>query len=368
MNIGFYCRHFDARGTGDALFNYAHFNETLLHNRSYIFCKVPFLYPEHNDQTCIARFMNRWKVYFYQTKQQLEEYCSLMKIHALYTILSGKTSDQPFISFELPSTVPLLVHTVFSNDCLLGNIQASISPTVPRNKLSDISKVATVPHIVHLHSTTEDLRQHLGIPDSALVLGRHGGVDCFDIPYVVPAIFSVLKQRQDIYFLFMNKPNSMSRANIHHPRIIYLSASADLEERTKFINTCDAMLHAKAIGESFGLAVLEFATRNKPVLTTAATHPYPIGQNHHLDVLQDKAINYNNMTTLVELMLKLDKKEIAKQNWLPSRLFAPAEVMQEFRAVFLDPLNVAAQEPKPVFPSVVKDQHRSETQHCAKLE
>ena len=40
----------------------------------------------------------------------------------------------------------------------------------------------------------------------------------------------------------------------------------DLNYKVKFINTCDAMIHARAMGETFGLAVAEFSKKNKPVI------------------------------------------------------------------------------------------------------
>lgn len=37
-------------------------------------------------------------------------------------------------------------------------------------------------------------------------------------------------------------------------------------EKTTFINTCDAMLWARHDGETFGLAIGEFSSKNKPVI------------------------------------------------------------------------------------------------------
>ena len=38
-------------------------------------------------------------------------------------------------------------------------------------------------------------------------------------------------------------------------------------QKVKFINTCNAMLHARSLGESFGLSCAEFAIKNKPIFT-----------------------------------------------------------------------------------------------------
>jgi hypothetical protein len=44
-----------------------------------------------------------------------------------------------------------------------------------------------------------------------------------------------------------------------HERLIFLPGSADLDYKVQFINTCDGMIHARGIGESFGLAYGEFS-------------------------------------------------------------------------------------------------------------
>ena len=50
-------------------------------------------------------------------------------------------------------------------------------------------------------------------------------------------------------------------------KIIFLSGTFDQKKKAKFINTCDAMIHARSVGESFGSSCAEFAIKNKPILT-----------------------------------------------------------------------------------------------------
>ena len=38
-------------------------------------------------------------------------------------------------------------------------------------------------------------------------------------------------------------------------------------EKSRFLYACDAMIHARADGETFGMAVAEFSVHNRPVLT-----------------------------------------------------------------------------------------------------
>jgi hypothetical protein len=70
----------------------------------------------------------------------------------------------------------------------------------------------------------------------------------------------VAAERADIYFLFMNTNEIMTE---NRPNIIYLPASLEDTYKSAFIRSCDAMLHARTSGESFGLAVAEFSAHNR---------------------------------------------------------------------------------------------------------
>lgn len=145
-----------------------------------------------------------------------------------------------------------------------------------------------VPHMIDLPRCGGNLRSELGIPADAIVFGRYGGKETFDIPFTKRVIYSVAKKRPDLYFLFMNTDNfinnqsyfkkkilnyivspiAFSRKNF--PNVIFLEGVSDPEKKVKFIQTCDAMLHARKQGESFGIACGEFSIKNKPVITCNA--------------------------------------------------------------------------------------------------
>ena len=106
----------------------------------------------------------------------------------------------------------------------------------------------------------------------------------------------------------------------------------DPQFKTRFINSCDAMIHAQRLGESFGLACGEFSSRNKPVITLGTCY----GRSH-LEILGDKALLYNNRQELVRILLGLSKQFIGGQSWdCYSERFAPRPVMEKFKQVFLD--------------------------------
>ena len=80
--------------------------------------------------------------------------------------------------------------------------------------------------------------------------------------------------------------------NIH-----YLSATVDTVEKAKFLATCDAMLHARWHGETFGLAVGEFAVLGKPVITFSESR-----EKAHLEMLGDQALLYRHASELTKML------------------------------------------------------------------
>ena len=82
----------------------------------------------------------------------------------------------------------------------------------------------------------------------AVVFGRYGGFTQFNIMAVMRTIAHAVASREDLYFVFINTAPFME-----HPRVIYLPKTVDPAYKARFINTCDAMIHARAEGETFGL-------------------------------------------------------------------------------------------------------------------
>jgi len=190
-----------------------------------------------------------------------------------------------------------------------------------------------VPYVVQLPDAAADLRASLGIPADALVFGRHGGDATFNIRFAHDVVRSVSRDRPDIYFLFLNtRPVLRSRwvrVPLRRANVIYLPPTADLYAKACFINTCDAMLHARADGETFGLAVAEFSIRNKPVLTYSGSE-----DTAHLHMLGAKAIRYANAAELESAVRDFRRDPAANWNAY-SKEYSPRNVMEKFRQVFL---------------------------------
>ena len=298
MNIGFFVRHFTERGTEIAIYDYAKYNEEILNNTSYIICFT------ENAQKKLADFPKERYSYekFNQrfTIIEINSICDMedvIKIHQLaffYTLTHGKGGDiYQFDNKQIWSNCKTIKHCVFDTTYPESDFYIAISDCLNQRFETNYP---IIPHIVDdLSTTDENLRNELEIPKDAIVYGRYGGFDQFNISLTHNAITEYIQQSDEkIYFLFMN-----TNIFFKHPRIIYLDKNLDIEYKTKFINTCDAMIHARQMGETFGLSIAEFSIKNKPIITC------PIGDLAHINFLGDKAIIYNSKEELIYIYLRI---------------------------------------------------------------
>lgn len=305
------------RGTHITIFDYALQNQKILGNESIVF------YDRRSELTQPSVF-NKFKKEFdlipYDSFSELNSVADCRQIDAMYLIKSGER-DQ----YVLPG-VPNLIHAVFPQkiDEMHGDIYAYVSKWLSEECSN--GKIPYVPHIIDLPQIGISQRSHLAIPQEALVFGCYGGSDSFNLNFVKKVISELVAKNSKIYFLFMNIDRF-----IDHSQVIFLPGNSDPEFKSSFITTCDAMLHARGIGESFGLACGEFSMHNKPVITYSLSP-----QRNHLDVLGSKAILYKGPKDLTEILLGFDKKASQKQNWdCYSQEFSPTAVMKKFQSVFL---------------------------------
>jgi hypothetical protein len=90
------------------------------------------------------------------------------------------------------------------------------------------------------------------------------------------------------------------------------------------------MIHARYIGESFGVACAEFSLRNKPIITWDGSK-----ETNHIDILGENGVYYSNPTELLHIFFNIDKKEINSLNWNQYKQFNPETIMKKFKEVYL---------------------------------
>lgn len=320
MKIIFHENQLAYRGTSNALYNYAFFNEELWGNESVIMHNKA---NKNNHAPAVERFKKRFKVIGYDDISQIEGLVKQENANLFYAIKQGKKDGVEV------SCCKTAIHTVFKVNEPHGDVYAYVSKWLAEEMTG--GELPYVPHMIYVEPNNTSLREELGIPKDAVVFGRHGGSDTFDIPFAKKAVKEIARKRKDIYFVFMGT-ESFVRKSIFRPykNIIFLPATVEETYKARFINTCDAYLHARKQGESFGIAIGEFSVKNKPVITWSGSK-----ENSHIDILGDKALLYKDKAELKDIMLHFSPDNT--KNWdAYSEEFSPEKVMQKFKTVFID--------------------------------
>jgi hypothetical protein len=305
--IAFHANQLSLRGTEIALFTYAKYNEEILGNKSVIFSSP------NNNLDALEKFQDRFEVkllHFYEYEQYLKE----NHFDYLY-VIKGGNNDGLWVD-----TIPTLVHSVFRNNDPHGHKYFYVSDWLCKDQGFPI-ETHSLPHICEKLPTPKyNLKDKLGISNETKVFGCYGGATEFNIQSVKEAIIDTVNSRTDIEFIFMNIDKFHE-----HPQIKFLPGTYDLEEKSAFVNACDAMIHARSGGETFGLAVSEFALENKPIITYELS-----GERSHIEILGERGIYYKGKEDVFDIFNNLENYIKYDDYYTPYLQFSPEIIMNKF--------------------------------------
>ncbi|SDI57354.1 glycosyltransferase family protein [Chryseobacterium jejuense] len=320
MKILFHEDELNYRGTSIAVYDYADFNERYLGNESII---VYNKNSKTNHPLGVEKFEKRFRVHGYSDFSEVDQLIREDHIDLFYAIKNGNIDG--IDTKECKS----VIHSVFKHFEPHGDVYAYVSEWLSQ-EMTD-STYPYVPHMVNFDSQThENLRAELNIPKNAKVFGYYGGHISFNILFAQKTIEKIASKYKDIYFIFMGVDSFIKKKwwKSVPSNIIFLPPSSDIIMKQKFINTCNALLHARERGETFGITVAEFAIMDKPVIAFANPP-----EKAHITHLQDQAYYYNDSKELQNIILDADLSLSAKELY---EKFLPHPVMDTFKKVFID--------------------------------
>ena len=297
------------------MLDYARLNCSVLGNKS-VLC-LPDR-PEFAANPLLKKWRDEFEVIQYADKNDLSRKLKKEAAEVLYLTKPG-----PFDSFLVPG-VKNCVHAQFLCDEFHGDVYAYLSSWMSRVMTG--ADNSFVPFYVPRFVSEEDLRRKLGIPKGAKVFGRHGGWDTFNIPFARRAVVEHARNCTGDHFVFLNTEpirGTESFSNVH-----YLQATVDPFEKAKFLATCDAMLHARWHGETFGLAVGEFAALGKPVITFSESR-----ERAHLGMLGSAGLLYRNRKELRRILEDFQPHQVVGTEY--EQHADPGLVMKVFQQKFL---------------------------------
>lgn len=324
MNVLFHTNQLCLRGTTSAIFNYASANESVLGNTSFVICERN---NKSNNQNMIAFFEKAFpnRVFLYNSFSEVEGIVARNKIDVVYYIKGGWRDG------KLVGNAKNVVHTVFRHYKPHGQVYAYLSDWLRDSMAKVEPKAADHPivyPIVDMQKSTDNLRKQLNIPEDAIVFGRHGGGDSFDVLYAHQAVKTILEKNNNIYFLFLNTNKFFT-----HERLIHLPSLETHDDlgKSAFINTCDCMLHARKDGETFSSAIAEFLFHDKPVMTNTDCE-----DRDHIDYrLKEHGIYYRDHDSLVNQLEAFSPKNYTFNYSSLVEPFNKQNAMKRFAEIFL---------------------------------
>lgn len=317
MKIAFHDRFISERESTNAMIDYAYFNQSLLNNKSVIIFNKNTILNQH----VMKKLELMFDCFGYNSFDEFAKIIADQNIDVLYIITTGNKNDIiPHIN-----GCKNVVHAIFNYN-VHGDTFACISEWMSKQVNNVIPFVPRMIDLPVLSSENNNMRKQLNIPDDAVVFGRYGSADTFNIDFVHYAITDIVLKLPNIYFLFANTQKFCET----HPQIIHLDVLLEKHEKVQFINTCNAMLHARLQGETFGLAIGEFSSLNKPIITFGQSL-----ENAHIDILGDKAIIYNTQDELTNVLTNFDLFNNLHTDWNCYKPYSAQSVMDKFKQVFL---------------------------------
>jgi len=320
VKIAFYNPIICVRGTSVALFDYAKYNQEILGNKSIIITPESRL--AESDPYGLVHFARNFTIKTHSDMNDLDRILIEEKCDLLYVIKYG-TNDGIF-----SKKVKTVIHCVFDMSYPHGDVYAGVS----RALAAKFGQTLFVPHMVGLKPSTtkENLRKALNIPETAIVFGRYGGLDTFNIEFCWEVIFELVNQRSNMYFLFINTPMKIS-----HPRIIYLDKITEEDDKNRFICTCDAHIECGTLGHSFGLTIAEFSVNNKPIITWKPEPPNFLWNTAHLEILGDRGIYYKDKEEFKNILSAFNPADYKDKDMNCYTDYTPEKVMKIFDKVFI---------------------------------
>lgn len=186
---------------------------------------------------------NRFQVKSYRTLIELQQICS--EFDLLYIIKYG-TIDQNIVNHP-----PMLVHCVFDMSQPHGKYYLGVSQTLSA-KFGLPDRFIEHPRPTLFRRIRMPGPVSFGFQDTDVVIGRHGGLDTWNLPFAMACISQIVRTRSNIKFLLMNTPQWDD-----HPSIVHLPPIADDVLKYRILSQCKYFILAERHGHTFGYAVLE---------------------------------------------------------------------------------------------------------------
>ena len=245
---------------------------------------------------------------------------------------------------KLIPKIPNIVHAVFQSYDPHGEKYIYISEWLAKKmrtrNLKNMMKLSSkgldslkfgsfqyLPHIVSLPGAQRNLRSEWGFPEDAIIGGRHGAKDTFDVPMVQNLIKILLCENKKLCFVFAN-----TNQFIEHPRVKFLPSLLSRIETSEYLSSLDFFVHARHRGETFGLSLLEAMLSKVPVFS----YSKGIDGNHRFLLRRSPQSQFQTSEQLRVLINQLPSYQDVQLNFEIAKRYSPSIVMQRWQLLLLE--------------------------------
>ena len=277
------------------------------------------------------RFPGRTHLLMRNGRSEVDELLVNTSAHAFYATQYGTVAGT--VVWPTPSQggkVKTLLHAVFDGNEPHYDSFAVIGDTIPR--APGVPVVHYIAYVSPEVLALPGLRSEWGVPPTARVFCRHGGPDTFDIGFVREALCEHARAHPTDYFVLLGTAGSACEAGL--PNILHLPKNVDMAFKQRYLNSCNACVHARSDGETFGLGVAECSMTGLPVLTFCSP---PAAAAFHIATLGKEALLYCSKEELLRALAGFDvqlhagRREVYQALYAP---FGPSATMLEFMENF----------------------------------
>ena len=324
MVIAFFVEEMNLRGVANSTFLYSKYNEEILKNKSIIF------YNKRNNRhnkNVIKKFKKKFKIIGINSFSEIDNYHNRYRIKYIYTQTGGERTN------EVSKRIKTLVHYVYPQKFSERHGYNYICVSNWLSQQFTNNKLPVLPYIVEINKTKKNLRKKLKIKKNQIVIGCHGGESSFDLKFAQDTLIDLVKQKGNITFIFLN-----IQKFCNHPRIIFVKGTANEKVKKEFLNSCDAMIYGRSLGESFGMSCGEFAVLNKLIIS----YKYNRHRSHIDSLSKNYYVEYYSRKSLWNILNNFDREYKLPKNKKNKYLeCTPKKVMETFKKILLSqPLEI----------------------------
>ena len=284
-------------------------------------------YAENISEDRVSEAIGRgFEVFRYRNKSELDAFAKSRGITHTYVFSAGKRTDLPYFDKSDPESFRIgntrhITHVVFRNFDPHGEVYAYVSDWLmswarPRIFFWKALKfllplgrhnrplVTSFPHFIEAwptNSSHKPLRQEVGIPVNAHVLGRIGGCSEFNDLAARKGVELILDTWEDSYAIFVNTPRFLD-----HPRVFFLDKLSRVDVK-RFYDACDILINGRRMGESFGYSIVEPLSLGKPVIAPSFVRN-PLMDKNHIRLLKGKGLLYSSAKGILRIYTRLRRQ------------------------------------------------------------